>query len=155
MATLSDDEIGLGCFGRLLPLLSGLKPSGTERDKAGNRRLFFDDYCKLVLLFLFNPAVRSLRLLQEASMMPKVARVLGIKRFSLGSFSESSSVFEPELLKSVIAELGAAALKLPVTPALKELKHLLTIVDGTLLATLPKLAATLCHTRKNGKPHHA
>jgi hypothetical protein len=117
--------------------------------------LFFDDYCKLVLLFLFNPAVRSLRLLQEASMMPKVARVLGIKRFSLGSFSESSSVFEPELLKSVIAELGAAALKLPVTPALKELKHLLTIVDGTLLATLPKLAATLCHTRKNGKPHHA
>jgi hypothetical protein len=155
MAKLSDDDMGLWCFGRLLPLLSVLQPSGTERDKAGNRRLFFDDYCKLVLLFLFNPAVRSLRLLQEASMMPKVARMLGIKRFSLGSFSESATVFEPELLKQVIAELGAAALKLPITPALKELKHLLTIVDGTLLATLPKLAATLCHTRKNGKPHHA
>jgi hypothetical protein len=154
-AQLCEADLSLWCFGRLLPLLSALHDSGTERDRAGNRELFFDDYCKLVLLYLFNPALQSLRLLQEASGLPAVARKLGIKRFSLGSFSESSSIFEPQLLKGVIAELGAQAARLPMTPELKELKHLLTIVDGTLLTTLPKLAETLCHTSRDGQPHHA
>jgi hypothetical protein len=154
-AKLCDQDISLGCLGRILPLLSALHGSGTERDQAGNRRLFFDDYCKSTLLFLFNPAVHSLRLLQEASALPTVAKRLGLKRFSLGSFSEAPGVFEPQLLQKTIAELGAQAIKLPVTPELAQMKDLLTIVDGTLLATLPKLACTLCHTRKNGKPHHA
>jgi hypothetical protein len=154
-AKVSGDELSLWCFGRVLPLLDRLRDCGTQRDRAGNRELFFDGYCKAVLLFLFNPMIHSLRLLMEASALPAVANKLGIKRFSLGSFSESVRVFEPQRLQQVIAELGAQAIKLPVTPELSRLKHLLTIVDGTLLATLPKLAATLCHTRRNGKPHHA
>lgn len=154
-ATLTDHDVSLCCFSRILPLLDALHDCGTARDRAGNRQLFFDDYCKSVLLFLFNPAINSLRLLQEASALPTVAKTLGVKRFSLGSFSEAPTVFQPELLKRVIAELGAKANKLAVTPELARLKHLLTIVDGTLLATLPKLAATLCHTRKDGRAHHA
>ena len=136
-------------------MLDALRDCGTARDRAGNRELFFDDYCKSVLLFLFNPAINSLRLLQQASSLPTVAKTLGVKRFSLGSFSEAPAIFQPELLKRVIAELGVRANKLAVTPELARLKHLLTIVDGTLLATLPKLAATLCHTRKDGRAHHA
>lgn len=136
-------------------MLDRLHHCGTQRDVAGNRQLFFDGYCKAILLFLFNPMINSLRLLMEAAALPAVSKKLGIKRFSLGSFSESVRVFDPELLKGVIAELVAQAGKLEVTPELAKLKHLLTIVDGTLLATLPKLAVTLCHTRRNGKPHHA
>jgi hypothetical protein len=150
-----EEDLSLWCFGRVLPLLDRLRDCGTRRDRAGNRELFFDGYCKTVLLFLFNPMINSLRLLMEASALPAVAGKLGIKRFSLGSFSESVRVFEPRLLEQVINELGAEAVKLPVTPELARLKHLLTIVDGTLLATLPRLACTLCHTRRNGKPHHA
>ena len=138
-ALLGEEDLSLWCFGRLLPMLATLHDCGTERDRAGNRQLFFDDYCKSILLFIFNPAVRSLRILQEASAMPEVAKRLRIKRFSLGSFSESSAVFDPRLLQQVIAELGAEAVRLPMTPELKQLKHLLTIVDGTLLTTLPKL----------------
>jgi hypothetical protein len=152
---LAEQDVSLWCFKRLLPLLAGLSDSGTQRDRAGNRRLFFDDYVKLMLLYLMNPMIDSLRTLQQASMLNTVAKKLGIARFSLGSFSEASAVFEPELLKSVIQELGAAAVKLPVNPELKQLKHLLTIVDGTLLATLPKLATTWCYSRKDGRPHHA
>jgi hypothetical protein len=154
-ATLVDDDISLCCFSRILPMLDTLHDCGAARDRAGNRQFFFDDYCKSVLLFLFNPAINSLRLLQEASALPSIAKRLGVKRFSLGSFSEAPTVFEPALLKRVIAELGANANKLAVTPELARLKHLLTIVDGTLLATLPKLASTLCHTRKDGRAHHA
>jgi len=154
-ATLTEQDVSLGCFSRIVPILERLRHCGTERDRAGNRQLLFDGYCKSILLFLFNPMIHSLRLLMEAAQLPKVARTLGIKRYSLGSFSESVQVFEPHLLQQVIAELGAEAMKLPVTPELARLKHLLTIVDGTLLATLPKLACTLSHTRKDGKPHHA
>jgi hypothetical protein len=54
----------------------------------GNRELFFDGYVKLVLLHAWNPLIESLRDLQEAAALPKVARALGVKRFSAGSFSK-------------------------------------------------------------------
>jgi hypothetical protein len=44
---------------------------------AGNRTLHFDQYCMLMLLFLFNPAVRSLRATEQASELRKVQRKLG------------------------------------------------------------------------------
>src|SRR5437016_11825298 len=51
------DIVGLKYFGRLMPLLERLHDIGTKRDRAGNRELFFDQYCAYVLLFLFNPIV--------------------------------------------------------------------------------------------------
>ena len=49
--------------------LDSLKPLhevGTERDKAGNRDLHMDQYCLLVLMWLYNPVIDSLRGLQQA-----------------------------------------------------------------------------------------
>ena len=54
------DVTGLKYFDKLAPLLARLHDVGCERDKAGNRQLHFDQYCMLVLLFLFNPAIRLL-----------------------------------------------------------------------------------------------
>jgi len=68
--------------------------------------LHFDQYCLLVLLYLFNPVVSSLRAIQQASKLKKVQRKLGCGRASLGSLSEAAQVFNPELLKEVIAQLG-------------------------------------------------
>ncbi len=63
------DIVGLKYFDRLLPLLERLHPVGTDRDKAGNRKLFFDNYCAYILLFLstiacvsfFNFVVKPMR----------------------------------------------------------------------------------------------
>jgi hypothetical protein len=46
--------------------------AGTERDRAGNRRLFMDQYCALILMALFSPAIRRLRDLQRACTLDKV-----------------------------------------------------------------------------------
>jgi hypothetical protein len=139
---ITEDQVqGLKHFKRLSPLLARLRTAGCKRDRAGNRRLFFDDYCKLVLLYLFNPLIDSLRALQEAAALSKVAKVLGVKRFSVGSFSESVRAFEPAQLKPVIAELGAELRPLGKDPRLSELKHVLTLVDGTVLTALTRLAA--------------
>ena len=102
-----EDVTGLKYFDKLAPLLAGLHDVGCERDKAGNRKLHCDQYCLLVLLFLFNPVVRSLRAIQQASQLRKVQRKLGCLRASLGSLSEATDVFEPERLREIIAELGA------------------------------------------------
>jgi len=102
-----EDITGLKYYDKLLPLFEPLHQVGCQRDKAGNRQLHYDQYCLLLLLFLFNPVVTSLRALQQASELKKVQRKLRCKRASLGSLSESVAVFDPELLKRIIGELGS------------------------------------------------
>jgi hypothetical protein len=135
---------GLKYFQRLSSLLERLHDVGCERDRAGNRRLFFDQYCMLILLFFFNPIIESLRGLQQASGLKKVQKKLGCPRASLGSLSEAASVFDAERLKAIIAELGQQLQPLERDWRLRDVPTL-TIVDGTLLAALPRMmqASTL------------
>jgi hypothetical protein len=150
------DIVCLGHLKRVFPLLDRLHEVGCERDKADNRELHFDDYCKLVLLYTWNPLIDSVRTLQQVVELGSVARAMGVKRFSAGSFSESVRVFEPELLKQVIAELAGEARALPQDPRLADLKDSLTLVDGTILAALPRLARAASQetrycTTRNGR----
>jgi hypothetical protein len=137
------DIQGLKYFDQLLPLLERLHEVGCERDKAGNRDLHFDEYGALILLYLFNPVVTSLRGIQQASELKKVQRKLGCARASLGSLSESTSVFDPDLLKEVIRELGEKLAPVAKDSRLKDVKHTLTLVDGSLLAVLPWLSQSM------------
>jgi hypothetical protein len=134
-----EDVTGLKYFDKLAPLLARLHEVGCGRDKAGNRKLHFDQYCMLVLLFLFNPVVRSLRAIEQASELRKVQGKLGCQRASLGSLSEATDVFQPERLKEIIAELGEQLEPIARDPRLKDVQHALTLVDGTLLKGLPVL----------------
>ena len=135
----SRDITGLKYFDKLAPLLERLHDDGCQRDRAGNRELHYDQYCLLILLYLFNPVVTSLRGIQQASELEKVQRKLGCPRAALGSLSEAATVFDPERLKEIIAELGAELQPLARDPRLKDIDQTLTLVDGTLLAALPKL----------------
>jgi hypothetical protein len=134
------DLQGLKYFDKLQPLLERLHEVGTERDRAGSRKLHYDQYCMLVLLFLFNPIVDSLRGIQQASELAKAQKKLGVGRASLGSLSEATDIFEPERLKEIIQELSQELGPLKDTPEVQEVKHLLTAVDGSLLPTLARVA---------------
>jgi hypothetical protein len=127
-------------FKKLLPLLDRLHDHATERDKAGNRDLHFDQYISLELLFFFNPIVTSMRGLVQASKLKKVQQSLHVHPTSLGSFSEAGSVFDAQLLKPVIAELGRQLKPLRHDSRLDQLPGILTAVDGTELSALAKLA---------------
>lgn len=76
----ASDVQGLKYLKKLLPLLEELHDVGCQRDRAGNRKLHYDQYGVLVLLFLFSPVMRSLRALQQASTLRKVQRKLGVVR---------------------------------------------------------------------------
>jgi hypothetical protein len=132
---------------------------GCKRDVAGNRQLFFNDYAKLVLLYMWNPLIGSLRALQQTIALPKVFETLGIRRFSLGSFSEAPAVFDPQLLKNVIDELATELRPLSLNPRLSEIKRTLKLVDGTILSGLGGLAksatANTCYTTaRDGRRLH-
>ncbi len=143
------DIVGLKYFDQLGPLLAGLHDDGCDRDTAGNRDLHYDQYCMLVLLFMFNPVVSSLRAIQQASQLKKVQKKLGCSRASLGSLSESSRVFNPELLRGVIEELSGQLQPVAHDPRLSKVPHTLTAIDGTLLDALLLLAeATLLNHEK-------
>ena len=133
---------GLKYFKQLRPLLARLHDVGTERDRAGNRTLFFDQYCSLILLFFFNPACHSLRALQRASCVTKVRKKLGCSRVSLGSLSEAARVFDAEALQAIVGELAQQALPLHAGKD-AELLRGLTAVDGSLLPALPRMAWAL------------
>jgi hypothetical protein len=146
----SREITGLKYFDKLAPLLERLHDDACARDRAGNRELHFDQYCLLILLYLFNPVVTSLRGLQQASELAKVQKKLGCPRAALGSLSEAATVFDPDRLKAIIAELGAELTPLGRDPRLSNVPGALTAVDGTLLAALPKLMQASVLKRATG-----
>jgi len=132
------DLRGLKYFKNLGPLLGRLHTDATARDRAGNRCLHFDQYAALLLLYFFNPILTSLRGIQQASDLAKVQRLLGCERASLGSLSEASRVFDPDLLRAILGELAAQALPI-ISGREAEALRGLTAVDGSLLPALPKM----------------
>jgi hypothetical protein len=115
------------------------------------------------LLHIWNPLLESVPDLQRVLGLPQVAKALGVKRFSAGSFSESVRVFEPEMLKPIIEELTGQLPTFPQDKRLDDLQHVLTLTDGTVLPLIARLArvaggmsdqglpATRYNTARNGK----
>lgn len=125
-------------LGHFASILEPLHEIGTARDKAGNRSLHMDQYCLMVLMWMFNPVIDSLRGMQQASDLDVVRKRLGVGRASLGSLSESVSVFAPEPLAKIAEELGD---KLPDrTPEkFKNVKKQITAVDGSVFKILAQV----------------
>jgi len=148
---------GIKPLRRLLPLLASLHEVGCGRDAAGNRELHFDQYVTLVLLWMFNPMLDSVRALQKAAGLEKVAEQLGVKRFSLGSFSESVRVFDPDKLKAVVNQLSGELEPLNADGRLKGhlLGQSLKIVDATVLDAIATVAKAAWLPFQDGTAKHA
>jgi Transposase DDE domain len=142
-APLSEDDLQGFCYlEHFGPLFAVLRDCATERDQAGNRELFFDQYACLLLLYFFTPTLTSLRGLQQATTLAKVQRRLGIRPTSLGALSEAATVFDAQLLRPLIAALAGRAVPV-VSGREAEALRGLTAVDGSLLPALPRMAWAL------------
>ena len=125
---------------RLLgPLLDHLHTAGTERDRAGNRQLFYEQYATVLLRYFFSPIVTRLRALQQAPTVAKVQHRCGLRPTSLGALSEAAQVFDAALLHAVIEEVGRC-IPSPAVATERAALQALTAVDGRRLPALPKMA---------------
>ena len=126
------------------PLRSLLERLHAQREHP-NRKLHYDDYISLLLLAFFQPTSQTLRWIQQASVLKRVQKKLGVSATSLGSLSEASHVFDPELLRQIFLELtheAAASDALPRPRGVPEDLRVLA-ADGTLWETLPRMARAL------------
>ena len=148
------DVEGFKHFAKIRSLLGSLHSNGCDRDKANNRSLHMDEYCLGVLLYLFNPAITSLRGIQQASELRNVRKKLGLKRASLGSLSESVSVFDPEPLKQIAVDLSA---QVPgqVGGDFSRMNQTITAVDGSVIDTIVRVAELAWVPKKGGDFKHA
>jgi hypothetical protein len=140
---------GFKHFKLLMPALDRLHDDACQRDRAGNRKLHFDQYTALILLYFFNPIVTSLRGIQQVSELKKVQRILGCPRAALGSLSEAARVFDADLLRGIIGELLDKLPRLEKNTPFDEIKGIITLVDGTLLPALPKLVEAMWQDDRN------
>jgi hypothetical protein len=159
----SQDVQGLKYFKSISKLLQRLHKVGTQRDKAHNRQLHMDQYCMLVLIWMYSPILTSLRGVQQASTLQKVQKKLGVPKTSLGSLSESVQVFDPEQLKEIAKELGD---QLPLKLAGKQPKGFdpstinnlqglgktITAVDGSIVQVLARIAELSWIKVRDGAP---
>jgi hypothetical protein len=143
------DLQGFKHFKLLMPLLERLHDDGCRRDKAGNRVLHYDQYAALILLYFFNPVVTSLRGIQQTSALQKVQRLLGCPRAALGSLSEAARVFDPDLLRGIIGDLVERLPPISKSTAFDDINGILTLVDGSLMPALPRLAEAMWLDDKN------
>jgi hypothetical protein len=124
------------------PIIKLLKPLHEHCDDP-KRKLHYDSFCVWLLLYFFTPILDSMRGLQQASDLPEIQKRLNLPRFSLGSFSEASHIFDPELLAPIIEELSGRLEDLETNPHLVNLDKRPVAVDGTLLHALPKMTWAL------------
>lgn len=142
---------GFKYFRLINELMKKLHQVGTERDRARNRQLFYDQYATLMILYFFNPTVTTLRGLQQFTTLEKVQKMCGVKPTALGSLSEAARVFDPKALEPIIEELATQATQLPhaIPDAQEAALAGLIAVDGSLLQAAPRVAWALWQNSMN------
>ncbi len=132
---------GFRCLRHVRKLLAHLH----EHCDCHNRKLHYDEYAALLLFYFFNSVITSLRGLRRATSFERTRRKLGIRRTSLGSLSEASQVFDPELLREVFGELAEKAVASDAVEHPEGLPDNLSVIasDGSILEALPRMVWAL------------
>lgn len=120
-----------------------------------NRKLFFDDLFVAMLLAFYNPVIRSLRGIEDASQMPGINKHLDIDAIKRSTVSDAMKVFDPELLLPLIKNLREQVTPKgmdKVDPTLGPLLNRLIAFDGSYFSTACDVTHAL-HQRHGGKLH--
>lgn len=106
------------------------------------RTLGCDDFFTLLFFALYNPVLKSLRAITEASHFEKVREELSVDSGSLGRLSEAQHVFDPQLLREVFKDLSARLAFKPKTSdrRLEGIVKRMVAVVGPLFEALPRMA---------------
>jgi hypothetical protein len=146
VAQAAKDLQGFRYLAQLHPLLQRLHDNGL--DKVGNRRLFFDQYVALLLLYFFNPILTSLNALQQATRLEKIQKLIGGGPFSLATLSAAQHAFDPALLEGLLGELVERIAPTELPKEWQDLRNLVA-VDGSLLPGLPRMSWALWQDAHN------
>ena len=127
-------------FRHLTGLTESLHEAYIDPAHPNKRKLHYDQYVVLLLLYFFSPVCDSLRRVQQATEFKKVQKLLGVKRFGRSTIAEAATVFDPELLKPIIGDLIR---RVPdnnlATLGNEDLQQIVTLVDGSYLPGIARM----------------
>ena len=121
-----------------------------------NRVLFYDDVVTVYLVAFFNPVLRSLRCIEDASQLPNVNQHLSVDAVCKSTLSEANALFDPRHLEGLIADLQRHLPNLrQIDGKLDHLLKQVEIFDGSFFRTAADVTWALQsnnqHTKGKGK----
>jgi hypothetical protein len=115
-----------------------------------NRVLFYDDVVTVYLLAFFNPVLRSLRCIEDASQLPGVNRHLSVEAVCKSTLSQANELFDPAKLDGLIADLRRDLPNLPqIDGPLSHLLKQIEIFDGSFF----RIAADVAWAVQSNNQH--
>ena len=127
--------------------LAGLR----ELHPHGRQVLFLKDMFVAQLLAFFNPALSSLRTLEDFSQTRLAQQFLSVPKIARSTFSDAQRLVEPRLLDPIVERLLAEARRrqvaLPDLPA--SLQHVLA-VDGSFFRLAAEMTWAIARGNNNG-----
>jgi hypothetical protein len=141
---------------RLDDLLRALRPA----DAHGNRTLYLDDVLACYLLAAFNPAIRSLRTVEDFSRTQQAGRYLTVDRIPRSTLSDFQKLADPAKLEPIVALLrreAEAAHPRPRGEGLPATMARVLAVDGSFFAVAADVAWAFRKRGggKGGRPRRA
>ncbi len=116
----------------------------------GNRTFFYDQLVIAHLLAFFNPALHSLRRIEDALDLPAVRRFFGVRRAAKSTVADAQRLFDPQLLQPIFEDLQRRAGLQPHDVRLDALTKQLTAVDGTFFAVAGRIAWAIYNRKSDG-----
>jgi len=109
----------------------------------GNRVFHYDQLVVAHLLAFFNPALTSLRTVEDAFDDPRIRKRAGLGRVPKSTLADAQRLFDPDLLLPLFESLEQRIDIESGDPRLDKLTRKLLAVDGTFFAVAPRIAWTL------------
>ena len=118
----------------------------------GNERLHLRGMLAVLLSAAFDPAVRSLRTIDDLSLHPSVQSVTGVDRVARSTLSDAMAKFDPESLRPLMRALqGQLPMLSRLDPATAQMTRRIIAADGSWFNLAGEVVHALqCSRGKNG-----
>jgi len=116
----------------------------------GNRTFFYDQLVVAHLLAFFNPAMHSLRRIEDTFDLPSVRRLFGIRAAAKSTVADAQRLFDPQLLQPIFEDLKQRTNIQPHDARLDQLTRELIAVDGTFFNVASRIPWALYNRKSAG-----
>ena len=139
---------------RLIRTLEDQLDTLRQKPCHANRDLHFDHVVVAHLLAFFNPALKSLREIEDLFQDRRLRKRFGSPRVPKSTLSDAQRVFDPQLLLPLLADLKARVKIQPHDARLDQLMRDLMAADGSFFTVAPRIAWAL-YSKSNTPGHKA